>query len=79
MYRKIDLQDDFYRKMTASNIRKWLFTYLLKQGYPLQDVLKRMNIPIANIGNYVNDEELWDYTSQNFENICPLEDVLKMG
>lgn len=76
---KIDLQDDFYRKMTASNIRKWLFTYLLKQGYPLQDVLKRMNIPIANIGNYVNDEELWEYTSQNFENICPLEDVLKMG
>ena len=51
----------------------------MKQGYPLQDVLKRMNIPIANIGNYVNDEELWEYTSQNFENICPLEDVLKMG
>lgn len=72
---KIDPHDEFYRKMTASNMRKWLFMRLLKQGYPLQDVLKRMNISIANIGNYVNDEELWKYTSDNFENICPLEDI----
>lgn len=65
---KIDYDDDFYRKMIPSNIRKWLFKHLLHQGYSLQDVMKLMGISVANLGNYIGDEELWKYTSESLKN-----------
>ena len=43
---KIDTEDDFYKKMISSNIWKWLFKYLLKQGFSLQDVMKLMGISV---------------------------------
>ena len=55
--KNINTQDEFYKKFSPGNIRKWLFRFLLKEN-PLQDVLVLMNIPISNISNYISDEEM---------------------
>lgn len=67
---RIDTEDDFYKKMISSNIRKWLFKYLLKQGFSLQDVMKLMGISVKNLSNYIGDEELWNCTSEKLKNNC---------
>lgn len=60
--KNIDTQDEFYKKFSPGNIRKWLFRFLLKEN-PLQDVLVLMNIPISNISNYISDEEMIEFTT----------------
>ena len=60
--KNINTQDEFYKKFSPGNIRKWLFRFLLKEN-PLQDVLVLMNIPISNISNYISDEEMIEFTT----------------
>lgn len=60
--KNINTQDEFYKKFSLGNIRKWLFRFLLKEN-PLQDVLVLMNIPISNISNYISDEEMIEFTT----------------
>ena len=62
--KNINTQDEFYKKFSPGNIRKWLFRFLLKEN-PLQDVLVLMNIPISNISNYISDEEMIEFTTDN--------------
>lgn len=62
----IDTVDPFYKMMSPINIRKWLFKYMLKRKEPLQNIIKMMNISTNNISSYVSDEELWEYTTEEF-------------
>lgn len=65
--RNIAPSDDFYNNFSPSNIRKWLFRFLLDNKFALQDILVMMNIPIANISNFINDDELRNYTTDVFQ------------
>ena len=47
----IDENDIFYKLLTPANIRKWMFKYLLKNNWPMQNIINHMNITIDNIGN----------------------------
>ena len=57
----IDENDIFYKLLTPANIRKWLFKYLLKNNWPMQNIINHMNIAIENIGNFVTRDEIWEY------------------
>ena len=72
----IDSNDAFYEKMYPSNIRKWLFVELLRQGYPLQDVLMMMNISVNNLKNFIGDEDLLQYASEKIEKECWIDTIL---
>lgn len=61
--RQIDEKDEFYDNFSPANIRKWLFRFLLKRRTPLQDVLVMMNVPICNIENFIDNDELWEYST----------------
>lgn len=76
----IDEQDSFYRQFTPTNIRRWLVKYLLEDGYPLQEIMKLMNITITNLGNYLNDDEVRASVVNKHMNkeVHPMENFLKM-
>ena len=57
----IDENDIFYKLLTPANIRKWMFKYLLKNNWPMQNIINHMNITIDNIGNFVTKDEIWKY------------------
>lgn len=61
----IDESDIFYKLLTPANIRKWVFKYLLKNNWPMQNIIIHMNIPIENIGNFVTKDEMWEYRIKN--------------
>lgn len=70
--------DEFYKLLTTGNIRRWLFHYLLEQGYPLQDIMALMNISISSLSNYTNDMELKKYTTEKIMKSHPMDDFLEM-
>lgn len=69
-------KDEFYRVLTPSNIRKWLFQYLLKQGQPLQDIMVLLDISIANLDSYIKNNELSQMASKQYTKEHPLNDLL---
>lgn len=71
----INPQDKFYKWLTPANIRKWLAQYLLKAGYPLQEIMQLMDISISNLGNYINDELLESLAK--IPNHHPMEEFLE--
>lgn len=70
----INPKDNFYGWLTPANIRKWLAQYLLKAGYPLQEIMQLMDISISNLGNYFNDELLESVVT--IPNQHPMEEFL---
>ena len=48
--------------ITPAVLRRWLFLYLLDNGYRLQDVMCMMNISVENLGSYINDKKLKTYS-----------------
>ncbi len=44
--------------ITPAAIRRWLFLYLLNNGYRLQDIMCMMNISVDNLGNYITNQKL---------------------
>ena len=66
--------DEFYKLLTTSNIRKWLFRYLMKKGYSLQYIMMLMDIPITSLTNYVNDEEIRKSAFEKIPDRHPLEE-----
>lgn len=70
----INPKDNFYGWLTPANIRKWLAQYLLKAGYPLQEIMQLMDISISNLGNYFNDELLESVVT--IPNQHPIEEFL---
>ena len=71
---KVKENDEFYKLLTTGNIRRWLFRYLMEQGYPLQDVMALMNISISSLNNYTNDVELREYTTLKTMQKHPMDD-----
>ena len=71
----IDDNDEFYNNFSPANIRKWLFRFLLKRRTPLQDVLVMMNVPICNIGNFIDNDELWEYSTFSINNSDNLNNI----
>lgn len=59
--------DEYYKNFSPANIRRWLFGYLFGKNIPLQDVMKMMDISISNLGNYINDDKLWEHTTDKFD------------
>ncbi len=55
---EINLQDEFYRKLTPANIRYSLVGFLLKQGVPLQEIMYLVDISISNISSYISDKDI---------------------
>ena len=64
--RNINPGDNFYNNFSPSNIRKWLFRFLLSNRYALQDILVMMNIPIFNINNFISDDDIRQFTTDKF-------------
>lgn len=71
----INPQDNFYGWLVPANIRKWLAQYLLKVGYPLQEIMQLMDISVSNLGNYINDELLESLVT--IPNKHPMEEYLE--
>lgn len=65
--------DEFYKLLTTGNIRKWLFRYLMKNGYSLQYVMTLMDIPITSLSNYISDEEIKEKAFEKMPSGHPLE------
>ncbi len=55
---KIDLEDGFYSQLTPANIRRYLAKYLLRHGYPLQNILYLMDIEGYKLESYLSKDEI---------------------
>lgn len=55
---KADLADGFYRQLTPANIRRCLAKYLLRHGYPLQNILYLMDIEGYKLDSYLARDEI---------------------
>lgn len=59
--------------ITPAVLRRWLFLYLLDNGYRLQDVMCMMNISVENLGSYINDKKLKTYSDIGTWNTHPMD------
>ena len=50
--------DEFYKLLTTGNIRRWLFRYLMDEGYSLQYIMTLMDVSISSLSNYVGNDEI---------------------
>ena len=69
--------DKFYKLLTTENIRKWLFRYLMKEGYSLQYIMTLMDVPITSLENYVKDDEIKESAFKRMSEEHPLEKFWK--
>ena len=52
--------DEFYKKITAGNVRKSLLFHLLDNGYDLLSIMRMLDIDPKNLNNYIDKEAVLD-------------------